>query len=321
MLVLLCYGGYWALTLCVTLCNKKYADRAATFMDACALNVVFAAASCVVYFALAGFRLSFNARTVIYSLLFGVSMCLSLLLAVYKFKLLDIAVMTVLGSSLQIIIAVFSGMLLFDEQITLYSGLSAAFMLCAIFAAFLRQKKVSAADEDETLKRRNKRAFLLGVLLTVISSLVGTFFTVLQKSFAVDEGVTDSQSFLFLTNVFILACFAVVMPIAARGRMREIPRSFVRKPIDYVFVLGSVVASNINTLISVYLLAHSPMVVYTPVINAIGLINGLLLGFCFGDRRQWAARYLLWNMLPAAFAACSIVVSALAMVQYTGGAR
>ena len=214
---------------------------------------------------MSGFSFSFNARTVIYSVIFAAAIILGHVLTLLRLRLMEIMQITLISGPLSLIMTMIVGRWLFSENITWISMLR---VLLSAVAALLAVRGMKKTDT------RDKHRFLLGLCLCVILVVQGVFATVLQKAFAMDPGVTDANSMFFLTNAWMVAISVLILLALDKGHISHVLLDFKGLGLwQYgVTVLGTV-SDNISTVLNVQLLAIVPMSIHTPVSGAVGKLS------------------------------------------------
>jgi drug/metabolite transporter (DMT)-like permease len=170
-------------------------------------------------------------------------------------------------------------------------------MLVAIVFVFLDQRK----NETGSPERKRGNAISLVLILAVITaSVCGN--TVVLKSFAMSERVTDENSFFFFTNVFLLIASLAVFAVVCLRRPGELQSALqLLQPKKLVAIAGNTVCSNVSSLVSVLIVAQLDVSIYSPIASALEIIVGVAGSLLFKEKLGVFA-YI------AAIAACIAVI-------------
>ena len=144
-------------------------------------------------------------------------------------------------------------------------------MLLAAVVSFIG---AGGFGKGTSLKPLRGKGFLGGIIFTALMGLTGSLSTVLMKYYGADPGVTDSNSFFFMTNVFSGLLVIPMIPFAAR-------RDGVKfsELLDYVkgkkavYAMLTTASSNLCSVVMILLLTMIDVSVFTPLSGALGFIS------------------------------------------------
>ncbi len=259
------YLGQFLCGALSTYSRQKYGRAARNRGDYFVYVVITGVIAMGTFCFMSGFSFSFNMRTVIYSVIFAAAIILGHVLTLFRLRVMEIMQITLISGPLSLIMTMAVGRWLFSESITWISGLR---VLLSIVAALL---SVQGRDNAGT---QDKRRFLLGVCLCVVLAIQGVFATVLQKAFAVDPGVTDTNSMFFLTNAWMVAISVLILLVLDKGHISHVLQNFKGLSLlQYGVIILNTVSDNISTVLNVQLLASVPMSIHTPVSGAVGKLS------------------------------------------------
>ena len=224
-----------------------------------------------VFFALNGFRLYVNPRVVFYGFLYGVVVIISVATSIFVYKYVTIAFAGFAASCLTLIMSLALGVLLFSETVTAGNLLRIALMLCAVAVSFVGAGGFGKGTPLTAIKQ-NKH-FLKGIALILVLGIIACLSTVVMKYYTADEGVTDSNSLFFMTNVFSAILVIPMIPFAAKHdsvKLAELVGLIKSK--GTVFAMLSTASSNLCSIVSILILAKLDVSVFTPISGALGFI-------------------------------------------------
>lgn len=274
------YLGQMFLTGLGTYSRQKYSRASRSRTDYLVFVIVTGVIAMGVFYVLSGFRLSFNMRTVVYSLVFGAAVVLGHVLTLIRLRFMEIMQITLISSPISLIVTLAVGNWLFDENITWVSILR---VLISAAAAWIAVGGRGSADGQT---RQNRSRFVTGLCLSVILAVQSIFCTVLQKFFATDPHVTDTNSMFFLTNTWMVVICLVAVLVLDKGHVGHVFRDFKGLGLSqYAAVVITTVSDNLTTVLNVQILASMPMSIHTPVSGALGkLSTAAVAGFIVKER-------------------------------------
>ncbi len=260
---------YIGLFLCSglgTFSNQKYARASKNSADFFVFALITGTIATVVFYVTSGFNIVLNARTCVYALLFALFIFINYFFGLAVFKFMGIAEATFVRSGISLTFTTLMGVFFFEEKFTLVSLAQLSLVFLTLLAVFLPSAKKSPKARSVTLT---------GLLLCVGSSVLGTLCSCVSKSFATDGGVTDENSFFFLTNVFIVAMAVVSVLVTNKMSPKAMGTKFKDIPlIGYLMIIVNVLSSNISSLLGIVILREGALILYAPLSSALGLLAG-----------------------------------------------
>ena len=118
-----------------------------------------------------------------------------------------------------------------------------------------------------------------------ISVILGASQTLIMKSFAISKSVTNEHSFYLLTNVVILIWGIILLlssVISEHGNFRNGLSFF--KPKRVLSSVGNVVSSNINSLVTMPIMAAVNISLFSPLSSAYGIVANVLVSLLFKEK-------------------------------------
>lgn len=240
--------------------------------------------ACIFFIFSGGFSISVNGFTLLYSVCLAASVILSMLVTMMSLRCMSVLGTGILSTPLTLLLTALSGALIWGEPITLSVCLKILVTSVAAAVIFLDTKatKKQGADTEIGGTRVNFGKYVPLMLASVVLTVIQTLIT---KSFAVSERVTDEHSFYLLTNVVMLV-FGIVMLLSGSikkpGALRSGLSFFKFK--RTLSAVGNVVMSNLKTLVTLPLLSLVNVSVFSPVTSAWGIIVGVLVSLIFKER-------------------------------------
>ncbi len=264
-MIIALYLGHFLCGALGTYSRQKYSRASQNRADYLVYVIITGVIAMGVFCVLSGFSFSFNTRTIIYSVIFAAAVVLGHVLTLVRLRLMEIMQITLISGPLSLIMTLAVGNWLFSESITWISILR---VLLSIVAAWLSVRgRENAGTQD-------KHRLLIGICLCVVLAIQGVFATVLQKAFATDPGVTDTNSMFFLTNAWMVAISVLLLLALDKGHITHVLRDFKGLGLaQYGVIILNTVSDNISTVLNVQLLASVPMSIHTPVSGAVGKLS------------------------------------------------
>ena len=226
----------------------------------------------LVFFVLNGFRLYINPRVAFYGFLYGVIVIFSVAVGVFVYNFATISFVGFISSCFTLLASQTLGAILFGEAVTLSNLVRIALMLLAALISFIGAGgfKITAAGGSQNQAKR----LAVALILTLIMGATGTLGTVLMKYYTADPGVTDSNSFFFMTNVFSgLLVIPMILIAAKRDGVKLSSLSEFVKGRRALYAMLTTVNSNIISVISILLLSLVDVSAFTPLSGALGFIS------------------------------------------------
>ena len=219
-----------------------------------------------------GFSLTVNFRTSVYAFFYAIIVIVGLVIGIYMYRFGSFAFISFLRSTLTLVASMLLGRLAFEEDITPDKILRVAILMVAtglLFFSNLKKSKRRSADEGVG----EKLVHPIGIIICIVTSVLGCGSTYIVKRYSLDTGVGDSNSLLFMTNFFSALLGAIILVICIlkrRGGTLEIRKIVVNK--NVFNSLFTTLNSNLCSLMSVLLVAMMDVAVYTPITTAFGFV-------------------------------------------------
>ncbi len=273
-MTILFYFGLFASYAVTTFSTQKYGRSTRGAHGLFLYSFLTGLCSMAVFFCLAGFSLSFNARTALYAGLLTLLCLFAYLCQLSVYRYMGVAEVGVISTGGNLILSAVLGMLLFGERLSPVGILRICLMLATVLLLFWQQKR-DAENTKKDEKTRSVHAFsLIGLLFCIGVTVVLSANTVLSKYIAEDAQVTDNNSLFFLANVGIAALSLVVLLVTERGSLKKTVCSFGEVPGgQYGIILLNTVASNLTSLLGVWILASgADVMLYVPLSGALQVL-------------------------------------------------
>ena len=227
------------------------------------------------FWALNGFKLSFNNHVLVYGMIYGIVVILTLVLSIFVYRYATFSFVTFVSGSVSLMLSLLVGNLLFNEVISPDKILRIALMLVATFVIFLGNKnkdnKKSSSEEHQT--NIVKRNFVIACVIIVLNSILAAVATAILKFYAGDPNVTDQNSFFFATNIFSALFVLPILPFTMKKnkvKMSELFRMVKSKKTVYSAV--TTINSNIRSIIQILILGMMDVSIFSPISSALGFV-------------------------------------------------
>lgn len=254
------------------ICKKYYSIAVAHGGSAAkpALLLINSIVALFFFAAFAGFRLEINAVTAVYALLYALDAGAALLASVVMMRLADVATVTVISTAFGLFVGSGVGGFIFGETLGKSEILKIAIMLVASLLVFLGTKNGNKSEDSG-------KGSVLGLLAAVLTaSILSGISTVILKYFSLEPNAKSENVMFFYTNVFLGIGSAVWFLINLK-KTGDIKKSFfVFNLKGYIAIVGNTMVCNIGSILSIWLLAAMPIVGYTPVSSALGIVAGVI---------------------------------------------
>ena len=242
-------------------------------------------AACLFFFMLGGFSISINAKTLLFSLGYGLAILAHIFIGLFSLRFMNVLGAGILSTPPNLILTAIMGVLLWNEEITASKYI--AIILTSISALLMfidiRNTGKKSAEDKNGSGRVNFKAYIPLMLLSVVFSVMQSLFL---KAFAVSTDVTDENSFYFLTNLVILA-FGVVMLIIHSFK----DRSEIRVGLKSFFTVKRAIPTSVNVLLGnvaaialIPILAEVDISTFTPVSSAFSIVVGIFVSLLFKEK-------------------------------------
>lgn len=222
------------------------------------------------FWALNGFHLEFNPTVILYGLIYGIIVIVSLVPSVFVYNYASFAFISFVSGSMNLILSLLMGMILFSEVITVEKILRVVIMLCATAVMFIGRNSNKAETEVANESKTEKRKKLIIVLsIIAFSALLTAAGTAVLKYYSADTNVTDQNSFFFITNIFSSLLVLPVLPFTMkRDKIKLYDLWKMVKSKRTVYSAVTTLNSNINSIVQLLLLGMMEVSIYTPLSSA-----------------------------------------------------
>lgn len=238
--------------------------------------------ACFFFGLFSGFKISVNTTTLIYSLIYAVIAATSVIFGFVVYRYTSISNVNIVSSSCTMICTAIIGWVFFFEDVNTLNIIRIIIMLFAIVLVFLDQRKKDIVDNSTISQKRN---IIPLILIIAVITACGCANTVVLKSFAMSEAVTDENSFFFFTNLILLFASLIVFAISCLRKKGEF-RSSVKllRPRKLISIAGNTFCANISSFVSVLIVAQLDVSIYSPISSALGIIVGLVGSLIFREK-------------------------------------
>ncbi len=290
---------YYCLSFLFTLTGKysqvKFGRSVKNIFDLFIFSLITGCIASVFFFIMSGFCIRINPATFVYSLIFSLIVLTSHFLNLLLFRAVDVSTATVLTSTLTLVISFITGTLFLSEKTGFFELLRGVVMVTASLLLYFPVKK------GESVKNRFNAK---GIVISLVLSCSGVSASVISNLFSKDPKVTDSNSFFFLTNIFVVVFAVGAVFIIKKSSLflllREL-KSFSAK--GYALIGISTVSSNVCSLMQILIFASGDgITLYTPISGALGLVAAAIIALIEKEKPKF---------LPLALACVSLFIGLL----------
>ncbi|MCQ2400128.1 MAG: hypothetical protein MJ072_06445, partial [Clostridia bacterium] len=226
------------------------------------------------------------------------SLCLSLEI----YRLSTIPKINLVKNTGTLVVTSVAGTILFAESPNYLTAIRIGLMVIASVLLFLGDKKTDKNGENKPRIKEKIKFFILILCLVADGCLV----TLLTKSFATDEKVTDANSFYFFTNVIIIAFGVIWLIIVSKGKLKNAVNGIKGlKPSGYFFIIAGTLSANVISLITVPLVAILDVASFSAYTSALTMVG------CFVASVVYRERQSALTVVSVCLAALSCLLSAI----------
>ena len=296
LFALLCCTGLGATSFNKLCSNIVVGFSGARYMMFFTVNGIVA---CIFFLFSGNFNVELNLPTFIYALLFAAVVAGSLVVSLFLLKLATITGVKILAGGFGLVATSATGFLLFNENVSPSTVIRIVIMLCAMACIFIEDRKSNKTDGKKSDIRNT--VYLIAAL--TCSALLGCFATVITKFFAEATNVTGENSFFFWTNVILIAFSIPVFAVLCLRKKGTFADSVsLLRPRKLISLAGNTVCSNINSLVTVWILAQTELSVYTPISSALGILTSVVASLLFRERLG------VFSYVAAAVACIAVII-------------
>lgn len=227
------------------------------------------ACSCLVFFVMAGFDLRVDAVTLIYSFVYALIVILSLVSNFVAMSKMNLMLCSVFGNGSQTVVWL-TGIVFFREAFEFGGALSAGLILISVLLPLLKLK--------------GNRTAKSGIAVGFLKTAVAASSTVLMKLYAAEPHKMSDSVMCFYTNLFILVLLMIYFVFMKdKGGLIA---DFGRVGGKIVFAPLCAVASNLGTILSMYVLRTLPLSTYSIITYSLGFVTVFINSkFIFRENR------------------------------------
>lgn len=286
-MLLLYYAFYFLLSIVNVFSRQRYARIAKGNKDTLVYSLVTCIVAMGVFYITSGFDINLNFRTLVYGFFYAILVFITYFTSLAVYRYMGIAESSFISSGLSLISTALLSVFVFNETISSKTVAQLILMFLTFLVLFLQNRTAKHETTAKTITT-------IGIFICLFSALIGCLSSFLSKSFAIDEGVTDENSFFFITNLFIAIFTVIGILITKRFSIRSAVDDFKKiKKESYFMILINVLASNIISLISVALLRLGDLIVVSPLSSAMVLLaTEIVAVFCAKEKPRIIATLL-----------------------------
>ena len=243
--------------------------------------------ACNVLFVLNGFKVSCNARTLLYALVYSAICSIIAVCGLEILKYANISGVLVLSSLGSLLSSALVGVFLFHEELSTKTIIKICIMFIPAVLTFIETTRT----KQSTGEKHGRSALLKLAIILLILIAVRCGNNVLIKFYKMDTAVTDISSMFIFTNAF-QALTSLVPLIVYVIRKRSTPElrtelldaKSIFRIIPILAIVANTSMSNVVSLISAELISIMDISLYTPTASALGMISGVIASFIYRER-------------------------------------
>lgn len=228
--------------------------------------------SCIFFFVSSKFSISLTLPTLIFSLIYTIVIVISIISSFKVLHYAEISNVNISSNALSLMLTSPIGFLLFQEIITATKLIKIIIMLLALVFVFAERR----TDSKPNIK-------FIPILIFIVFAEISN--SILLKLYSKTPNVANENSFFFFSN-FILFFISLVAYLVVKNDKKSDQKSIkpLKNPLYILSFMGNTICSNINSLISIYLISIIDISVYTPTISALGIILGVCASLIFKEK-------------------------------------
>ena len=287
------YFGIFLFTVLSKFATIKFGRSTKSVFDLLVYSFITGTVASLFFLVTSKFSISLNFVTVIYSAIFSAVVIAAHFSSLILFRFMDVSSATVLSGTFTLILTFVVSTFLLRESSDITGILRCLIMIVASLLLHFPVRNGGVIR----LHLESK-----GVIAVFVSASISVFASVISKSYAADSRVTDSDSFFFLTNIFIVVFSLAAILITKKGEFKTVfdeLRRFSRS--GYFFITVSTVSSNVCSLLQILIFAAGDgILLYTPISGAISLIASGIVAVAVKEKPK---------VIPLALACTSLFIS------------
>lgn len=277
MLVLYC-GFMTANTALTKLFQKK---TPAGLFHLIIYNIINALFACGFFAVTAKFKVSLNAPTAIYSVVYALIICINLSAQIFAYSKTAVSVVTLVSMAGGILLPSIFGIVWFHDPLTWRLVVSSILIIVAAFLPFVGTKG-------------EKKGFTISSLFTCLLMFVlNGASVILLKLYAVDATVCDSDSLFFYTNVaIVLVCFVALGVFVAKDKELKDEGKIMKRivcaytPLQSLLIVSKTALANLGSLVQVVVLAEMSAPTFSVLSSSMLLIGvSAVSAFIFREKQ------------------------------------
>lgn len=275
MVTYLLFGAMQAISVANSILNKKFQigikNNLPTMIMYNLINAIFGS---IYFFLLCKCHIEMNGITMLFSVIYAIMVINSLAVGIVSLSKVSIPFSAIVAMAGGVIGSAVFGILCFGEPV---SGKQIFAMLLLIGAV-----AVTALASPELKYKRNSAAVCVWHFLTCF------FTSPFMKFYTVTPGVLEANNMFFMTNLLaaLISLAYVIIYIAKKGKLVA-KESFgcVLEKSSVINIASRTALSNLNSVISVIIIAGIDLTLYNILSSALGLIaNGYISRFVFREK-------------------------------------
>ena len=244
-------------------------------------NIINALFACGFFYVSAGFKISINAPTAVYSVVYALIICINLSAQIFAFSKAPVSVVTLMSMAGGILLPSIFGIIWFDEPLTVRLIISSILIITAAFLPFVG-------------KQNEKKELTLSAILTCLLMFVlNGASVILLKLYAVDKSVCDSDSLFFLTNVaIVLVCVAALGVFITKDKSFRAEGDIVKRifcaytPVQALLIVSKTAFANLSSLVQVVILAEMSASTFSVLSSSMLLVGASAVSaFIFREKQ------------------------------------
>ncbi len=225
-------------------------------------NLINAFFGSICFFILSGFSIDMNLKTFLFSLGFSALVGVSLIFSVFLYSKVTVSLASILSNSGNVITSAMFGILVLSEKLSFSLILALGLMLLAIILPLFNAEKVKGTKKTH-------------LVICVIQFFLAGATTIYSKLFAGASGVTDANSYFFMTNfIIVMVCFIITLIYSIYTKRSPFKAFGVGQIVN---ICSRTVISNVSSLLSILIIAVLPVSIYTVITSSCGLVGSALL--------------------------------------------
>ena len=267
-----------------------------TFSGVIATSVISSIIAMIFFSLITQFNFYIDTRIVLHALILTFNCFVSYITGILVYNYIEILLKSLLSGFLGIVVTVFVSTIVLKETFSFVVLVRMFLMLSSVVISFLSRKNC-VKNIKQTAVNTSKKNTKIGIFICVISAILGGVGTINSRylaTYSVEVELATSgtiskalvlNSDYFLTNVMIFVIsFIIVLFCLAKNR------NFLKlnfggiKPKYFIVMVSRTIFSNLGTFVRGLLQTILPVLILSPVANAITMISALINSFMFREK-------------------------------------